>query len=633
MICRLSFLFAQFLSNIFDFFPRRSLTAEALGDELTQLMTKLSRRVSSNLECEKQWRILARQLCRFRDLPRSELKRLSDAVDDKAVRMMNEAVQLWRNETSAEGQEAYVTSLEESLRGEDTGNLRSIFRRAVGALSAPRYAKTGHVASSGLEGDTAQETPKDLQFRLRKIVLRCLDQLDLEDPRLKAPLEFLKSLLKKFQQLLEDQRSVGCKRHWLQIGLKCGMPIEIEHQAESKKPKYKLCQHPGVFGVTLCVHIVYHIYHLSDKIDIDIDIGFNGLCRKTKTKPQWLTEIGGMESELATVELADLVLMIRDVGSVRYADLVRMVAWFPLTLSGQVFTVPVFATLLNYLHHLTPSFVVVFGDVNPLKGARRKRLKFCFERKVGDFKVHFRKTVSMLNFGLSYGFVVENALMMRWRSPLKGRLWDKGHLWFRVGLWQAIMSTYIWGFGLGFCFKSIGCFMLLPIERSAVFKATAHWTSRGVSLRGGRKGQHNIQGNVKRLCIKCSPCSHGNVKHYCRECKRCPHGRETKFRCPKCNPCPHGKVKRDCHECSPCLHGNVKRNCEMCNTCPHGNHIYKCGTCKQEKKLDCWNVESVWSVEERHFHTFSVMFCTSGCKKFCDHCNVSISRFHHTLHT
>ena len=59
---------------------------------------------------------------------------------------------------------------------------------------------------------------RNLQGRLRKVVLWCLHRLDLADCKAKPALELLESLLQRFQKLLlEGQRQIGGKKQWLRL--------------------------------------------------------------------------------------------------------------------------------------------------------------------------------------------------------------------------------------------------------------------------------------------------------------------------------------------------------------------------------------------------------------------------------
>lgn len=94
-----------------------------------------------------------------------------------------------------------------------------IFRKAVAALSPPR--SLGLEALEGFNAADAGLGGKDLQFRLRKLVLQCLDHVNLSDEEIQAPLEMLTSLLSKFEDMMIKDVLVGSKKHWLRLQEKC----------------------------------------------------------------------------------------------------------------------------------------------------------------------------------------------------------------------------------------------------------------------------------------------------------------------------------------------------------------------------------------------------------------------------
>ena len=89
-----------------------------------------------------------------------------------------------------------MSSLEESLQkveADDLCQIRSIFRRAVAALSPPQCMSEG-AAQIAPESLQLKGSKRDLQFRLRKVVLACLDYLELSDSKVQPALKLLKSL-------------------------------------------------------------------------------------------------------------------------------------------------------------------------------------------------------------------------------------------------------------------------------------------------------------------------------------------------------------------------------------------------------------------------------------------------------
>ena len=125
----------------------------------------------------------------------------------------------------------------------DSTRLRWIFRRAVAALSPPRLTR-----AETLEATEAVSTEgaADVQRRLRKVVLWCLEHLELTDPRIKPALQLLECLLEKFQEVSEEG-TVGGQRHWLRLQRKLGgsaVPaVWDEEKIEGNGRKRVLCQH------------------------------------------------------------------------------------------------------------------------------------------------------------------------------------------------------------------------------------------------------------------------------------------------------------------------------------------------------------------------------------------------------
>ena len=170
----------------------------------------------------------------------------------KAVRLMQKSIQTWKN-TPLESRESYVELLEQAVEDADSANLPQILRRAVAALSPPRGKAEGE--SQGIDLlQTELSACRDLQARLRKIVLWCLDQLDLTDPLLAPSLDCLQAHLQKFQELLESNRLVACKKHWLRLQarcqphLPCAANFDCKAQADSTSARdrqrdMKACEH------------------------------------------------------------------------------------------------------------------------------------------------------------------------------------------------------------------------------------------------------------------------------------------------------------------------------------------------------------------------------------------------------
>ena len=185
------------------------------GDQLIKVLSMVWQRTHATEEkfhgdCEG----LLKELRRF----------VPEARATKAVQLMNKAIHIWRNTTTEIGQEEYIVALEESLdeAGADCSKLRSIFRRAVAALSPPCFRGDINSEDNSSSVQTTG-TKRDAQRRLRKILLRCLDQLDLADSKVQPALERLKNLLSQFQELKTEGRKIGGEKHWLELELKCGL--------------------------------------------------------------------------------------------------------------------------------------------------------------------------------------------------------------------------------------------------------------------------------------------------------------------------------------------------------------------------------------------------------------------------
>lgn len=115
---------------------------------------------------------------------------IPDAKPAKAARLMNKAIGIWKNTTCEAKQEEYIASLEQAFDAalDDLFQIRSIFRSAVAALSPPRYA--GELCSTAEKAQDSRSEPlenqgaqRDGQLRLRAVVLKCLDYLELVDSK------------------------------------------------------------------------------------------------------------------------------------------------------------------------------------------------------------------------------------------------------------------------------------------------------------------------------------------------------------------------------------------------------------------------------------------------------------------
>ncbi|CAK9050036.1 unnamed protein product [Durusdinium trenchii] len=192
--------------------------AEDLSARLSWVLHRLQEAAFVNEEVDPHWRVLATQLrilfasTAVADDPLQHPVQSTAPAESKSARLMNKAVQIWKNHTDATDQEAYVASLEASLSaGSDAAQIRQVLRRAVAALSPPRLWNGSQNLAGNEEG--GMFAYQSLQGRLRKVVLWCLHRLDLADCKAKPALELLESLLQRFQKLLlEGQRQIGGKK-------------------------------------------------------------------------------------------------------------------------------------------------------------------------------------------------------------------------------------------------------------------------------------------------------------------------------------------------------------------------------------------------------------------------------------
>ena len=173
------------------------------------------------------------------ELEKPDSSKPVDACVDKAARLMQKASQTWQNHPS-ECREAYVDSLEQEVQeangAENSAKLRMVLRRAVAALSPPRRLGDGcegKMPASVSSNDQAT-LATNLQSRLRKIVLRCLDRVDLADVRLAPVLQCLQSLLQTFQELVTRESMISCKKQWARLQAKCASTMQPQAAASAK---------------------------------------------------------------------------------------------------------------------------------------------------------------------------------------------------------------------------------------------------------------------------------------------------------------------------------------------------------------------------------------------------------------
>ena len=202
---------------------------------LCQQLTKVLQDVFVISETE-HWRRLSRILVLL-------LPQLGNQLVDPELPMpcwkLTKDIQVWRNAATNDSRESYVSELEQALEQSDGSQLHRIFRAAVAALSPPRLR--GIADHDDDESLMDAEAKSDFQRRLRKVVLSCLEQLDLTDPDLKPSLQMLELLIQRFQELVGQDQMVASRRHWVQLETKCGMEGTL-NGAQTEK-KRKRCEH------------------------------------------------------------------------------------------------------------------------------------------------------------------------------------------------------------------------------------------------------------------------------------------------------------------------------------------------------------------------------------------------------
>ena len=201
---------------------------------LCQQLTKVLQDVFVISETE-QWMTLSRILILL--LPEL-VKQLVDPELPMPCRKLTKDIQVWRNATTNDSQESYVSELEQALEQSDGSQLHRIFRAAVAALSPPRLWA---IADQDNESLLDAEAKSDFQRRLRRVVLGCLDQLDLADPKVKPALQMLELLINRFQELVGQEQMVASRRHWVQLETKCGMAVTLNGPKAERKRKH--CEH------------------------------------------------------------------------------------------------------------------------------------------------------------------------------------------------------------------------------------------------------------------------------------------------------------------------------------------------------------------------------------------------------
>ena len=222
--------------------------AQPVGNHLIKAFTRICERIHAESYTEMQWLGLLNDLQPF----------VPEAKTTKATKLMHKAINIWRNTTCETKQAEYVALLEKEL-GEAGSNdmcqIRSIFRRAVAAMSPPHCAPCSDTLGSATDVLQLTKGRQDLQFRLRKVVLSCLDHLDLADSKVHPALQILNSLLSKFLELdtSDHDLKIGCKKHWRLLAVKCGLSSTDDNNGvclgTPKKQKRIRCQHGKESGM------------------------------------------------------------------------------------------------------------------------------------------------------------------------------------------------------------------------------------------------------------------------------------------------------------------------------------------------------------------------------------------------
>ena len=205
------------------------LGEQRLCPQLSKLLTTVFWRLNAHLD-DVQWMRLKTVLMPL--LPKIQassvepktLEGEDDTILSDGVWGHTNAIQVWRNQISKEAQEIYVTDLERSLHEDSSeSKLHDIFCAAVAALSPPRLLPMCEYGSN-TEGPKEMEDygGNAVQQRLRKVVLGCLEKLQLEDPKIQTSLQFLEILLQEVSELA-NKGLLAAHRDWLNLQMKCGM--------------------------------------------------------------------------------------------------------------------------------------------------------------------------------------------------------------------------------------------------------------------------------------------------------------------------------------------------------------------------------------------------------------------------
>eukprot|EP00435_Cladocopium_sp_Y103_P021833 s1090_g5.t1 len=169
----------------------------------------------------------------------------------RRLKILQKRIQSWRNKVGSE-RTSFVESLEaelQQLKLDQDFSVHSVLCRAVAALAPPRFAAEALEASEvKLE---AVEVERDLQRRLRRVVIFCLSHVDLQDEKLSAVLGYLKALLQELDKKQDptDPRTPRrplAARQWYRLHSKVHgtdeLPLDCVEgcqEAEKKIPRPK----------------------------------------------------------------------------------------------------------------------------------------------------------------------------------------------------------------------------------------------------------------------------------------------------------------------------------------------------------------------------------------------------------
>ncbi|CAJ1370126.1 unnamed protein product [Effrenium voratum] len=423
-----------------------------------------------------------------------------DACSEKAVRLMQKASQTWQNHPS-ECREAYVESLEQEMQeadgAENSAKLRMVLRRAVAALSPPRRL------GDGCEGKMPASTaPNDqatlatnLQSRLRKIVLRCLDRVDLADLRLAPVQQCLQARLQTFQELVTGESRIACKKQWAR--LQC--PEVYVDSLEQEMQEVDGAKNWAKLRMVLrrAVAALSPPRRLGD--------GCEGKMPASTAPNDQATLATNLQSRLRKI-------VLRCLDRVDLADL----------------------------------------RLAPVQQCLQARLQTFQELVTGESRIACKKQWARLQARFASTVPTEAAASLS--ACAKGAEDGAGivepessascpHGKLRRSCSQCAGCPHgKWAYNCPQC-------SVCPhgkVKRNCVqCSACPH----------DRLKQNCLEcsacphGKVRRHCLQCTGCPHGKVKIRCLQCSPCPHGK-IKRNCVQCSPCPHGKLKRSCRMCA-----------------------------------------------------------------------------------